>query len=641
MVDLILGTAGHIDHGKTALVRALTGTDTDRLPEEKLRGITIEPGFAELVLDGYRLGIVDVPGHERFVRQMLSAATGMDLAMLVVAADDSVKAQTREHMDVLRLLNLKAGVIVLTKCDLAEPGWIDLVEQEVRDLVQGSFLETSAAVRTSAVTGLGLDALKQELVRAAQTACDQDPGKSTSPAFRMSIDRVFSLAGHGTVVTGSVSSGVVRTGDVLSVQPQGTEVRIRGLQNHDRSVEEVHRGQRAALNLAGIPADQLRRGHTLATPGTIRASKTLAVELHALPGNTRPIKHRTRLRFHAGTADLPAAVYLLDRTELAPGDRCLAQLALKAPAACVWDEPFVIRSESPMRTLGGGRVLVPVAARLRKPSEDDLRFLARLRANDVPTRTGAAIYFASVTAWERRDLGWMAGTPKPDEVIEQLLQNGSLVQLRTATGRTLLLHRHRLAALRDKILSHLTNLHDREPLATLFESSRFTSRMTHLADAPVVGAVLEWLAGEHQIRQVQQRVGLADRQPRLTSAQAKVLAQSIEALDVASLQPPSLAELQKCHPQQARELERLLNTAVADGVLTRVHKDYFLHQAAEAKLRSMVTKALAGGNALTVSEIRELLGITRKHAVPLCEYLDRVGVTRRKGDQRELASEGP
>ncbi len=641
MVDLILGTAGHIDHGKTALVRALTGTDTDRLPEEKLRGITIEPGFAELVVNGFRLGIVDVPGHERFVRQMLSAATGMDLAMLVVAADDSVKAQTREHMDVLRLLNLKAGVIVLTKCDLADPGWIELVEQEVRDLVRGSFLEASTVVRTSAVTGQGLDELKQALVGAAQTAYEKDPGKSTAAAFRMSIDRVFLLAGHGTVVTGSVSSGVARTGDVLRVQPQGAEVRIRGMQSHDRTVEEVHRGQRAALNLAGIPADQLRRGHTLVTPGSLRASKTLAVELYALPGNTKPIKHRTRLRFHAGTAEIPAAVYLLDRTELAPGDCCFAQLTLKLPAACVWDEPFVIRLESPVRTLGGGRVLVPAAVRLRNPSAEALGFLAELRSSDVPTRTGAAIYFASATGWERRDLSWMAGTSNPDEAIEQLLQNGALVPLRTASGRTLLLHRHRLALLRDKILSHLTALHDREPLATLFESSRFASRMTHLADAPVLAAVLDWLASEHQIRQLQQRVGLMDRQPRLTSAQTKVLAQSMEALDAAGLQPPSLAELQKCHPQHARELERLLNTAVADGVLTRIHKDFFLHQKAEEKLRISVTQALAGGNALTVSEIRELLGITRKHAVPLCEYLDRVGVTRRKGDQRELASDGP
>ena len=292
--DLILGTAGHIDHGKTAPVRALTGTDTDRLPEEKKRGITIELGFAQLNLGDLHLGIVDVPGHERFVRQMLAGATGMDLAMLVVAADDSVKPQTREHMDVLRLLDLKAGVIVLTKCDLADPDWIDLVEAEVRELVQGSFLEHAPIVRTSVATGQGIDQLRDTLIGVATDALrDTDAGAALRLPFRMAIDRSFTMEGHGTVVTGSVSSGETSLADTLVIQPDGIEVRVRGLQNHDQVVERISRGQRAAINLAGVHHHQIRRGHELAAVSHLRPSRLLTVRVSLSVNAPRRLKPRS------------------------------------------------------------------------------------------------------------------------------------------------------------------------------------------------------------------------------------------------------------------------------------------------------------------------------------------------------------
>ncbi len=268
--DLILGTAGHIDHGKTSLIRALTGVDTDRLPEERQRGITIDLGFAELTVGRHRLGIVDVPGHERFVRNMLAGATGMDLALLVVAADDSIKPQTREHLDILKLLDLRAGVIAITKCDLAEEAWIDLVEEEIRELVAGSFLQEAQIVRTSTATGQGIESLRQALEQAAQLAGEARPAALQGSPFRMAIDRAFTITGHGTVVTGSVSSGTIQMGDELEIEPGGFAVRVRGLQNHDRPASQVHRGQRAAVNLAGIHHDRIGRGHELATPGHLR-----------------------------------------------------------------------------------------------------------------------------------------------------------------------------------------------------------------------------------------------------------------------------------------------------------------------------------------------------------------------------------
>ena len=289
--DLILGTAGHIDHGKTSLIRALTGTDTDRLPEEKKRGITIELGFAELTIDEFRFGIVDVPGHEKFVRQMLAGATGMDLALLVVAADDSVKPQTREHLDVLRILDLPAGVIALTKCDMAEDDWIELVAEEVRELVRDTFLQEAPLVHTSASTGMGLDELKRVIRQTAASTYSQLPSIENAP-FRMAIDRAFTIEGHGTVVTGSVASGQATVGDQLVIEPGEIEVRIRGVQNHDRITESVIRGQRAAINLAGIHREDVTRGHELISPGYLVSSKLVTAEIQMLPHATRPLKNR-------------------------------------------------------------------------------------------------------------------------------------------------------------------------------------------------------------------------------------------------------------------------------------------------------------------------------------------------------------
>lgn len=323
--DLILGTAGHIDHGKTSLIRALTGVDCDRLPEEKRRGITIDIGFAELDLDEYRLGIVDVPGHERFVRNMLAGATGMDLALLIIAADESIKPQTREHLEILKLLDLPAGVIVLTKCDLVERDWLDLVESEAREFVAGTIFEQGPIVRVSAVTGAGLPELKSALVAAARVAAARRAAEASGP-FRMAIDRVFTIAGHGTVVTGSVTSGACQIGDALLIEPGGQAVRVRGLQNHDRTVEAVQRGQRAAINLVGIHHDEVRRGHELTAPGFLVPAKILTAKLTLAASAEHPLKSRARVRIHLGTAEALASTQLLDRERLEPGETAYVQL---------------------------------------------------------------------------------------------------------------------------------------------------------------------------------------------------------------------------------------------------------------------------------------------------------------------------
>ncbi len=340
--DLILGTAGHIDHGKTALVKALTGIDCDRLPEEKARGITIDIGFARLDLPPFHLGVVDVPGHERFIKNMLAGASGVDLALLVVAADDSVMPQTREHLEILRLLGLRHGVIALTKTDLVDDVTREVVEMEIRELVQGTFLADAPIVPTSAHTGAGLPELKAAIA----DACRRVEERGGREWFRLAIDRSFIVQGYGAVDTGSVTSGSLRVGDEVEWQPRGERVRVRSLQNHDQPVEEVRRGQRAAINLAGVRHEDVVRGQEVAAPGYLVPSRVLTVRLHCLGDMKRPIKHRLPVRFHVGTSEIMGVVALLDCDAIPPGQWGLAQVFLDEPATATWGQPFVVRESS-------------------------------------------------------------------------------------------------------------------------------------------------------------------------------------------------------------------------------------------------------------------------------------------------------
>jgi selenocysteine-specific elongation factor len=644
-IDLILGTAGHIDHGKTSLVRALTGTDTDRLPEEKRRGITIELGFAELDLAEFRLGIVDVPGHEKFVRQMLAGATGMDLAMLVVAADDSVKPQTREHMDVLRLLDLPAGVIALTKCDLADQDWIDLVESEVRELVEGTFLADAPILRTSSETMLGIDELKQALIAAATQAHDRRL-QATAAAeeqqvtpFRMAIDRSFTIAGHGTVVTGSVASGRAAVGDEVLVQPDGLAARIRGLNNHGRPVEMIERGQRAAMNLAGIHHEEIERGHELASPGHLRASDLLTVSLQVLPATPRPLKHRSTVRLHVGTAEVLATIALLEQDKLTAGEQGFAQLFLRESVAAVWNQPFVIRSESPVVTIGGGRILVPNAAKLKKPTKLDLTHLHNLAtSDDEASRVGSAIYFAGFAPWAPHDLARLAGAKSPSATIAALESSEALIALEVSPRRTALVQSDYFDAWSERISRQLAKLHDEHPMRSAIDTAKLISDFAYVDDAALLTAVIKQMARAGHVRLTDRGVAHRDHKLKLSKPQQALLAEIIARYEAAKCQPPSIAEYQKEIPNRADDIQKLIQIAVAEEQLVHVTKDLYLHTSAMSELKSLLSTAFAASDGLTVSDIRELLNTTRKFAVPICEYLDRQGFTRRKGDVRVLAS---
>jgi selenocysteine-specific elongation factor len=662
--DLILGTAGHIDHGKTSLVKALTGIDCDRLPEEKARGITIDIGFARLDLPPFHLGIVDVPGHERFVKNMLAGATGVDLAVLVVAADDSVMPQTREHLEILRLLGLRHGVIAVTKADLVDQTTREVVELEIRDLVHGTFLETAPIIATSAHTGAGLDVLKAALLEACQKIEIRNPKSEirNKPEFensnlefvsdfgfrisdfgkqwfRLAIDRSFIVQGHGTVVTGSVTSGRLAVGDEIEWLPRGEKVRVRSLQHHEETVPEVHRGQRAAVNLAGVHHEDVLRGQEIATPGYLKPSKVVTVRLHCLADLRRPIKHRLPVRFHLGTSEIMGRVSLLDCDAVEPSQWGLAQLFLDEPATATWGQPFVIRESSATQTLGGGQVLQPVAKKIRRRHLEMLERIERLWTGDARQRVLTVAWFGGFAGFTLADLvrGANVGPDEAAALIDELKSQGELVDVVISPARRVLLHKDMVHELEERLLAAVSRLHEQYPLLTSHDRQKVQSQLDYVGDEALVHAAVERLIQRKQLVGDLRRVARADFKPKLSANLRKLKDKVIEAYRAARFQPPEPATFTTAAGGNAASLNDLFEVCIAEGHLVRVAPDVYLHADADAEMRRLVTERLRSGGGLTVAEIRDLLGTTRKYAVPLCEYLDRSGVTRREGDLRFLA----
>jgi selenocysteine-specific elongation factor len=633
-VDLVLGTAGHIDHGKTALVRALTGVDTDRLPAEKLRGITIDLGFAALELGKNRLAIVDVPGHERFIRNMLAGATGFDLAMLVVAADDSVMPQTREHLQILRLLGLSSGLVALTKCDLADPTWLDLVEEDVRALVAGSFLEGAPIVRTSAATGLGVIDLKAALAR----LCDAIPARTDPGLFRLAIDRSFTIAGHGTVVSGTVASGTLTVGEDLEWLPDGRIVRVRGLQRHDRPAESLARGARAAINLAGVHHTEVVRGNEVAAPGYLAPSQVLSVEVRGMPDALRPLRHRSRYRLHIGTADVSATLAILEQASEATREPVLAQLFLDKPVAAVHGEPFVLRAESPAATLGGGRVLQPLARRLRRSDTAGIARLAQLRAASPIERVGAALAGLGLESWTERTICRDAGVPIGEipALLESLMHSGRMVEIPLGPRRSRRLLADVAADLEDRLLRALQRLHQASPRQSAIAWSRIAAALAYLEDDSLVSGLIERLKSQGRLVADARTAALKDHAPKLSQAERKLKNEIADAYKAGGLTPPEPSEWSTTSSTRAGTVAELLQLLCEEERLVYIGPDFYLDFDIAANLRRRVVSTLANGSSLTMAELRDLLGTTRKYAVPIGEYLDRIGLTRRVGDVRHL-----
>lgn len=632
--EFILGTAGHIDHGKTALIRTMTGIDTDRLEEEKKRGISIDIGFAHMGVGPYRLGIVDVPGHERFIKNMLAGASGIDLVMLIVAADDSVMPQTREHLAILKLLRVPTGLIVITKTDLVKEDWLDLVEQDVRDLVAGTFLEDAPIVRASAITGDGVEQVKHAIEQVCQTIQPDDGRKP----FRLAIDRSFVLQGLGTVVTGTVSSGTVAVDDELQWLPPDKKVRVRRIQTHGREVESIGRGQRAALNLANVHHTEIARGHTLAAPKFLASSRLLTVQLSVLPDSPWPIKHRTRLRLYLGTQETMVHVRLLKGTLLQGGESCLAQLECTEPVAAVFRQPFVLRSESPLRTIGGGNIVQPTAKRIARQDDAAKRRLADLLHGDELTRASTAAYFNRAKPFAELDLARDAGLnlDHAHVALQKLRSDATVLTLQAGQRSAVHLHKDYFSELRILVVEALRQLHLASPLESAVARTSVLRRLNYL-EANLVHGLIDHLIKQGKLVGSERDVGLAEFKPTLSEAQQQLLQRAVEAYHKAAFSPPEPAELAVSLGVAPDELQPLIDLAVAQGHLAHLGGGLFIHHDRELELRDRITKSLANGP-MTMAQIKEMLSTTRKFAVPLCEYLDRIGLTRRDGDLRVLTA---
>lgn len=635
---VILGTAGHIDHGKTALVRALTGIDTDRLPEEKARGITIDLGFAHMDLPGgagsdpadginpgVRVGIVDVPGHERFVRNMLAGASGIDVAMLVVAADDGVMPQTREHLAILRLLGIPRGLIALSKCDLVESDWVDLIEQDVRDLCAGTFLGGAPIVRTSVATGMGIDDLRTAIASIARTIAQAGDGP-----FRLAIDRAFVREGVGTVVTGSVARGRVRVGDEIEWQPTGRLLRVRGLHAHGEAVDEATRGSRVAVQLSQVHHSEVRRGHELTSPGLLRASRLVSVELHALPDSNLPIRHRARVRLHMGTGETIAGVRLLGGTSLEPGQRGLAQLVLSEPACASFAQPFVVRCESPVVTLGGGRILQGEASPIRRRDANAIDRLSLLASGDDAARVEQSAWFAGFSRREIDATARSAGLTieRASALLNDLHERGVLASL---GGRSL--HRDRSRELRERLLGVLASLHGEQDHPGFVALETVRRRVAYLDDALVHDA-LALLAREGAIVLESDRAMLAAHANAESEEDARLREGVLRALAQGAMKPPEPESIAESLGQRVQRVRGALSECVRRGEAVHMGGAIFLHAAHYATMIGRLRESLSDGRELSVSAFREMMDTSRKFAVPLLEALDKRGFTRRRGDAR-------
>ena len=513
-----------------------------------------------------------------------------------------------------------------------------MVEEEVRELVAGTFLESAPLVRTSANTGSGLDELRALLRTAADDASNSPRADRLRAPFRMPIDRSFTITGHGAVVTGSVVSGVIAVGDELVVQPSGRTVRVRGIQNHDDDAASASRGQRAAINLAGIRHDEIERGQELAAVGYLASARVLTVKLEMLASAPRPLKDRARVRLHCGSGETLATVRLWRDEPLARRERCVAQLLLDEPVATIWNQPFVIRAESPVCTIGGGHVLDPSAPRLRRPTAADRQSAKDLQSTDPLVRCAAAIFFLNVRSWSPVDLARQAGVDDPQSQLLELLEREQVRAISLSTSRVQHVHRDVIEELSTRVHDQLAKMHDAEPLRSMLDRSQLIHRFDYLENTPLLNAVLTSMERGRRIRLTEAGIGLADRGPRLSQGERKLLAELLARFQVAGIESPTVEQCQRDAAKNKASIPQLLQLAAADGDLIQVAPAYFLHRDCLADVQEAIAERLVDGKGLTLSEIREILNTTRKYAVPLCEHLDKIGFTKRQGDLRLLSN---
>lgn len=630
-MNVVVGTAGHIDHGKTALVKALTGVDADRLPEEKQRGITIDIGFAELDLGDVHASFVDVPGHERFVKNMLAGASGIDIVMLIVAADEGVMPQTREHFNICRLLGISHGIVAITKADLVDDETLDLVQIEIVELVEGSFLENAEVVVTSASTGQGSDEMRSAIHDITKTIVR--PAKERHAL--LPIDRSFSVKGHGAVVTGTLQDGEISGGSNVEILPDKIPVRVRGVQSHGRASELATAGRRVAINLGGIDHSSIERGMLLADSGVFEPTQSLDIELELLANATRPLRSRQRVRVHIGTAELLGRVSVLnDLGEIAPGETDLVQLRLESATIATHGTRVIIRSYSPQETIAGGRVLEPFATRHRRKGFAAVRsFLSSLADTGISnldltyaliTRAGK---IGIMSAELESRTGWLR--PTLDAEIKTLLADSAIVESGSrylSTGA--------FESVRRKLVAAVKRHHETDPLSKGISKQLLRKALPN----DTFAAVLESLITSGTLSVTGETVSLAERKQTLTPAEATARSVLYDALSRANLEVPKIEELlasaARSSKLPASQVRKVLQTIIDSREIVKVTEDFYFDRKAIDSLIANVRENAGADRTIDVAKFKEISGVSRKYAIPLLEYFDREKITIRTGDKR-------
>jgi selenocysteine-specific elongation factor len=632
MKRVILGTAGHIDHGKTELVRALTGIDTDRLKEEKKRGISIELGFAFLdVSDEIRMGIVDVPGHEKFVRQMVAGSGGVDLAALVVALDEGVMPQTAEHLDILSLLGIEKGLVVLTKLDLVDEELALLAEEDVKDVVEGTFLEDAPMLRVSSKTGEGIDALKEALESLSQEVAQ----RPVHGLLRLPVDRVFTLKGHGTVVTGTLISGQISLGEDVEILPGGRRSSVRSIESHKRQEERAYPGERVAVNLRGVEQAQVHRGEVVTHPTQFQPSYIIDVKLRALGRSPLQLKNRMKVRLHHYTSETEARVIFPDMDKLEPGKEALAQLRTSTPIVPASGDRFVIRALSPSITLGGGVIVNPRGIKLKARSAK--AFLEADRQDDLGM-VSSLIRSSGPDGMARKDLLGLSGlsAKRLDKVLDSLKTNRTAIRFDPSEDR--MVHRDFFEMVRTKIMDRVASFHREHPLKE--GMSKQEIRSTVPGGDKLFKKVVDSMSGAGELVVEGDTVRASSHQVRLKDEEKGLKDKLLKSIVKGGKAPPVLKEILSETNSDVKHVRNLLNILEKEGEVVRIKEDMYFSAGFVAEIKKKMVEFINREGGLTPSRFSEITGSSRKYNIPLLEYFDRERFTMRVGDQRVLRGSG-
>ncbi|MFZ3056262.1 MAG: selenocysteine-specific translation elongation factor [Smithella sp.] len=633
MKHFVLGTAGHVDHGKTALIKALTGVDTDRLKEEKKRGITIELGFASLALpSGQTLGIVDVPGHEKFIKNMVSGAAGIDLVMMVIAADEGIMPQTKEHLHICSLLGISKGIVALTKTDMVEKEWLDLVQSEITEFLQGTFLEGAPVVLVSAIKQEGLT----DLIKAIDTTVSKINEKTDDGIFRLPVDRVFTMKGFGTVVTGTLVSDHIKTGEEVEILPGDIAARIRGIQVHNQSVEDAWAGQRTAINLQGVEKSIIERGNVLVRPETVWPSQRLDVFVEFLASNSKSLKNKALVRLHTGTSEIIARITLLDKDELAPGQKAFAQLVLANKDVIVSGDRFVLRSYSPITTIGGGQIIDPLPSKHKRQNEKIIAALNVLQSGSLPEKISIIMERTGFSGINLRGLNFRLGvnTKKIREALEGLLSNKKAILLDSED--TTVISAFFYNQLEELISKNLAAYHKKNPLQMGISKEQLKETLGRAISVKLFNLALRNLGKKETIVSDKDNVRLAEYQVQLAGDLDSLHNNIAMIYNDAGLTPPSLTDVVNNFKDQKAKAQSIIKLMLKDGDLIKINEELCFASGSLNKLRDDYKAMLVKDGKATPATFKELTGLSRKYIIPLMEYFDMSKLTVRVDDHRIL-----